>query len=91
MSVANKCACKRTFRPRSNYRSPKGSALSELGRVLDQASWRDSLLRVLTAWNRHQVWRHVTRIQRSRRWVTPLERLGSTPPSADSQQRAQLF
>jgi hypothetical protein len=39
----------------------RGSALSELGRVRDKASWaswaswRDTLLSVLRAWNRHNV------------------------------------
>ena len=31
--------------------------MSELDRVRDKASWLDTLLRVLTAWNRHQVWK----------------------------------
>jgi voltage-gated potassium channel len=31
--------------------------LSELGQDRDKASWRAKLLSVLTAWNRHQVWR----------------------------------
>jgi hypothetical protein len=36
--------------------------LSELGRVRDKASWRDTLLSVLTAWNRHQVWKILTAV-----------------------------
>jgi voltage-gated potassium channel len=36
--------------------------LSDLGPVRDKASWRDSLLKVLTAWNRHQVWKILTGI-----------------------------
>jgi voltage-gated potassium channel len=36
--------------------------LSEPGRVRDKASWRDTLLSVLTAWNRHQVWKILTAI-----------------------------
>ena len=36
--------------------------MSELGRVRDKASWRDALLSVLTAWNRHQVWKILTAI-----------------------------
>jgi voltage-gated potassium channel len=36
--------------------------LNELGRVRDKASWRDTLLSVLTAWNRHQVWKILTAI-----------------------------
>ena len=36
--------------------------MSELGRVRDKASWRDNLLRVLTAWNRHQVWKILTAV-----------------------------
>ena len=36
--------------------------MSELGRVRDKASWRDTLLSVLTAWNRHQVWKILTAI-----------------------------
>jgi hypothetical protein len=36
--------------------------LSELGRDRDQTSWRDSLLSVLRAWNRHQVWKILTAI-----------------------------
>ena len=36
--------------------------MSELGRVREKASWRDSLLRVLTAWNRNQVWKILTAI-----------------------------
>ena len=31
--------------------------MSELGGVRDKASWRDTLLSVLRAWNRHQVWK----------------------------------
>ena len=34
--------------------------MSERGRVWDQASWRALVLRVLTAWNRHQVWKILT-------------------------------
>ncbi len=34
--------------------------MSELGRVQDKASWRETLLSVLTAWNRHQVWKILT-------------------------------
>jgi hypothetical protein len=36
--------------------------LSELRGVRDKASWRDTLLRVLRAWNRHQVWKILTAI-----------------------------
>ncbi len=36
--------------------------MSELGRIRDKAAWRDALLRVLTAWNRHQVWKILTAI-----------------------------
>jgi voltage-gated potassium channel len=36
--------------------------LSEPGRVPEKASWRDALLRVLKAWNRHQVWKILTGI-----------------------------
>jgi voltage-gated potassium channel len=36
--------------------------LSELGRVRDRASWRDTLLSILAAWNRHQVWKILTAI-----------------------------
>ena len=36
--------------------------MSELGRVRDKASWRDKLLSVLTAWNRHQVWKVLTAV-----------------------------
>ena len=36
--------------------------MSELGRVKATASWRDALLSVLTAWNRHQVWKILTAI-----------------------------
>ena len=36
--------------------------MSELGRVRDKASWRDTLLSVLRAWNRHQVWKILTAI-----------------------------
>ena len=36
--------------------------MSELGRVRDKASWRDKLLNVLTAWNRHQVWKVLTAV-----------------------------
>jgi len=36
--------------------------LSELGRVRDKASWRATLLSVLTAWNRRQVWKILTAI-----------------------------
>jgi voltage-gated potassium channel len=36
--------------------------LSELGRVREKASWRDTLLSVLAAWNRHQVWKILTAI-----------------------------
>ncbi len=36
--------------------------MSELGRVRDKASWRDKLLSVLTAWNRHQVWKILTAV-----------------------------
>ena len=31
--------------------------MNELGRVRDKTSWLDTLLSVLTAWNRHQVWK----------------------------------
>ena len=31
-------------------------------RVRDKASWRDTLLSVLKAWNRHQVWKILTAI-----------------------------
>jgi hypothetical protein len=40
----------------------RGSALSELDRVRDKASWHDTLLSVLTAWNRHQVWKILTAV-----------------------------
>jgi len=36
--------------------------LSEVSRVWDKASWRDTLLNVLRAWNRHQVWKILTAI-----------------------------
>ena len=36
--------------------------MSEPGRVRNKASWRDTLLSVLTAWNRHQVWKILTSI-----------------------------
>ena len=36
--------------------------MSEPGQVRDTASWRATLLRVLTAWNRHQVWKILTSI-----------------------------
>ena len=36
--------------------------MSELGRVKDQAPWRETLLKVLTAFNRHQVWKILTAI-----------------------------
>ena len=36
--------------------------MSELGRARDKASWRDTLLSVLAAWNRHQVWKILTGI-----------------------------
>jgi len=36
--------------------------VSELGRVPVKASWRDTLLSVLAAWNRHQVWKILTAI-----------------------------
>ena len=36
--------------------------MSGLGPVREKASWRDSLLKVLTAWNRHQVWKILTAI-----------------------------
>jgi voltage-gated potassium channel len=36
--------------------------LSEFDRVRDKASWRAALLSVLTAWNRHQVWKILTAI-----------------------------
>ena len=36
--------------------------MSELGKVLEKASWREALLRVVTAWNRHQVWKILTGI-----------------------------
>ena len=36
--------------------------MSEPVRVRDKASWRDALLRVLKAWNRHQVWKILTAI-----------------------------
>jgi len=37
-------------------------ALSEPVRVRDKASWREALLNVLKAWNRHQVWKILTAI-----------------------------
>ena len=46
-----------------SYRSgARGSALSELGRARDTAAWLDALLSVLTACNRHQVWKILTSI-----------------------------
>ena len=36
--------------------------MNELGRDRDKASWRDTLLSVLRAWNRHQVWKILTAI-----------------------------
>jgi len=36
--------------------------LSDSGRIRNKESWRDSLLRVLKAWNRHQVWKILTGI-----------------------------
>ena len=36
--------------------------MSEPGRVRDMASWRATLLSVLTAFNRHQVWKILTAI-----------------------------
>jgi voltage-gated potassium channel len=36
--------------------------LSELDRVRNKASWRAALLGVLTAWNRHQVWKILTSV-----------------------------
>jgi voltage-gated potassium channel len=36
--------------------------VSEPGRSRDKASWRDTLLSVLQAWNRHQVWRILTSV-----------------------------
>ena len=36
--------------------------MSEPGRVQNKASWRDALLNVLVAWNRHQVWRILTSV-----------------------------
>jgi len=36
--------------------------LSELGRVWDKALWRALVLRVLTAWNRHHLWKILTAI-----------------------------
>ena len=36
--------------------------MSELGRLKDQAPWRETLLKVLMAFNRHQVWKILTAI-----------------------------
>jgi voltage-gated potassium channel len=36
--------------------------LSELGQVRDKASWRDTLLSVIKAWNRRQIWKILTAI-----------------------------
>ena len=36
--------------------------MSERGRARDTASWRDTLLSVLAAWNRNQVWKILTSI-----------------------------
>ena len=36
--------------------------MSELGRTRAKPSWRETLLRVLRAWNRHQVWKILTAI-----------------------------
>jgi len=36
--------------------------VSQLGRVPVKASWRDTLLSVLAAWNGHQVWKILTAI-----------------------------
>jgi hypothetical protein len=36
--------------------------LSEPGGLQDKASWRDTLLTVLSAWNRHQVWKILSAI-----------------------------
>lgn len=36
--------------------------MSEFDRARDKASWREALLKVLTAWNRHQVWKILTAI-----------------------------
>jgi voltage-gated potassium channel len=36
--------------------------LSELGQARGKASWRDTLLSMLAAWNRHQVWKILTAI-----------------------------
>ena len=36
--------------------------MSNLGRARDKESWRAALLKVLTAWNRHQVWKILTAI-----------------------------
>jgi voltage-gated potassium channel len=36
--------------------------LSDPVRLRDKASWRDALLRVLKAWNRHQIWKILTAV-----------------------------
>ena len=36
--------------------------VDRVGRVRDKAAWREALLRVVTAWNRHQVWKILTAI-----------------------------
>ena len=36
--------------------------MTELGRDRRKASWRDTLLSVLAAWNRNQVWKILTSI-----------------------------
>ena len=36
--------------------------MSESVRPQDKASWRDALLRVLKAWNRHQIWKILTAV-----------------------------
>ena len=36
--------------------------MSERDRVRDKASWRDTVLSMLAAWNRHQVWKILTAI-----------------------------
>ena len=42
--------------------------MSERGRVREKTSWRNTLLKVLRAWNRHQVWKILTAIAMI--WIT---------------------
>ena len=42
--------------------------MSERGRVREKTSWHNTLLKVLRAWNRHQVWKILTAIVMI--WIT---------------------